>query len=339
LTLSDTDLTDTGLSDPDLSGSAAGRFADAPIPVIADVDGIPVSGLLAEVPDPRGVLVALHGGATSAAYFDCPGHPELSLMRTASRLGFTVLALDRPGYGASAPFAEELVTAPRRIDLIYSAIDRHLADRPRGAGVFLLAHSAGCELALRIAADDRGAGLLGLELAGTGRLHQPVAQDMLWDDKGPRPSAYGIGKLLWHPKRLYSESVIGGASIASPGPRTEAVTVRDWAGEEFPGLAGQVRIPVRFTVGEYERVWRNDPEELTEIGSMFSASPRVLLNFQPNTGHNISVGHTATAYHLKLLSFVEECVVADTTGEFSGPATQFDGSAVARPGRPDDGSH
>ncbi|WP_083884411.1 alpha/beta hydrolase [Nocardia higoensis] len=297
-----------------------------------------MSGLIAEVPRPRAVLVALHGGATSAAYFDCPGHPELSLMRTAARLGFTVLALDRPGYGASAPFAEDIAPAERRVDLIYASIEHHLAERPRGAGVFLLAHSAGCELALRIAADDRGAGLLGLELAGTGRLHQPVAQDILWEDKGPRPSAYGIGKLLWHPERLYSASVLGGASIAAPGPRTEAVAVRDWAGQEFPALAGQVRIPVRFTVGDHERVWRNDPEELTEVGSLFSASPRVVLNFQPNTGHNISVGHTATAYHLKLLSFVEECVVADANGEFSGPATQFDGSAVARPGTVDDGT-
>nr|WP_281032417.1 alpha/beta hydrolase [Nocardia higoensis] len=314
------------------------RFGDSPVPVLADIDGIPMSGLIAEVPRPRAVLVALHGGATSAAYFDCPGHPELSLMRTAARLGFTVLALDRPGYGASAPFAEDIAPAERRVDLIYASIEHHLAERPRGAGVFLLAHSAGCELALRIAADDRGAGLLGLELAGTGRLHQPVAQDILWEDKGPRPSAYGIGKLLWHPERLYSASVLGGASIAAPGPRTEAVAVRDWAGQEFPALAGQVRIPVRFTVGDHERVWRNDPEELTEVGSLFSASPRVVLNFQPNTGHNISVGHTATAYHLKLLSFVEECVVADANGEFSGPATQFDGSAVARPGTVDDGT-
>lgn len=339
MTLSESDLTDSDLAGSGSPGADPDLFADSPLPVVADVDGIPVSGLLAEVPRPRAVLVALHGGATSAAYFDCPGHPELSLMRTASRLGFTVLALDRPGYGASAPFAEELITAERRIDLIYAAIERHLGDRPRGAGVFLLAHSAGCELALRVAADDRGAALLGLELAGTGRLHQSVAQDILWDDKGPRPSAYGIGKLLWHPERLYSESVIGGASIASPGPRTEAVTVRDWAGQEFPELAGQVRIPVRFTVGDHEKVWRNDPEELTDVGALFTASPRVVLNFQPNTGHNISVGHTATAYHLKLLSFVEECVVAATTGEFSGPATQFDGSAVARPGRADNGSH
>ncbi|WP_280478845.1 alpha/beta fold hydrolase [Nocardia asiatica] len=164
------------------------RAAAGPIPVVAEVDGIPVSGLLAAAPAPRAVLVALHGGATTSAYFDCPGHPELSLLRLGQRLGYTVLALDRPGYGASGPFADRLLSPRRRVDLMYGAVEAHLDNRPRGAGVFLLAHSAGCELALRMAADERGRGLLGLELAGTGRTHHPEAQEVLW---GPRPAAPG----------------------------------------------------------------------------------------------------------------------------------------------------
>ena len=32
--------------------------------------------LVAEAPDPRAVIVAIHGGGTTALYFDCPGHPE-----------------------------------------------------------------------------------------------------------------------------------------------------------------------------------------------------------------------------------------------------------------------
>ncbi|MGH7291060.1 MAG: alpha/beta hydrolase, partial [Myxococcota bacterium] len=45
------------------------------------VGAVPMSALVAEVPQPRAVIVAVHGGATSAAYFDCPGHPRLSLLR------------------------------------------------------------------------------------------------------------------------------------------------------------------------------------------------------------------------------------------------------------------
>ncbi|PRC42659.1 alpha/beta hydrolase, partial [Mycobacterium sp. ITM-2017-0098] len=61
-----------------------------------------MSGLVATVANPRAVIVAVHGGATSAAYFDCPGRPELSLLRAAAASGFTTIALDRPGYGTSA---------------------------------------------------------------------------------------------------------------------------------------------------------------------------------------------------------------------------------------------
>ncbi len=302
-------------------------FADpAPKPVVAEVDGIPVSGLLAEVAAPRAVLVALHGGATSAAYFDCPGHPELSLLRMARRLGFSVLALDRPGYGSSGPFADELAPPHRRVDLMFGAIERHLGTRPRGVGVFLLAHSAGCELALRMAADPRGADLLGVELAGTGRLHPPLAQEVLWggqDEPGWVPR--GVGALLWHPPRLYAPEILGGATIGAVGPRLEADTVRDWATDEFPDLAGRVRIPVRYCVGDHERIWRNDPEELAAVGALFTAAPRVVLKLQTDTGHNISVGRTATAYHLGLLAFAEECAIAAEADDFTAPALRFDG--------------
>ena len=54
-------------------------------PRSSSVDGVPMSGLVADAPDPRAVIVAVHGGATSAAYFDCPGHPELSLLRLGRR--------------------------------------------------------------------------------------------------------------------------------------------------------------------------------------------------------------------------------------------------------------
>jgi hypothetical protein len=78
------------------------------------VGAVPMSGLVAEVPDPRAVIVAIHGGGTSAAYFDCPGHPRLSLLRSAASHGFTAIALDRPGYGASALYQDEQMAVDDR---------------------------------------------------------------------------------------------------------------------------------------------------------------------------------------------------------------------------------
>ncbi|MDZ4267522.1 MAG: alpha/beta hydrolase, partial [Mycobacterium sp.] len=87
-----------------------------------------MSGLVSQVQDPRAVIVAVHGGATSSAYFDCPGHPRLSLLRSAAARGFTAIALDRPGYGASAVYAGEFADPARRVAAAFAAVDKILAD-------------------------------------------------------------------------------------------------------------------------------------------------------------------------------------------------------------------
>ncbi|MEE3849470.1 alpha/beta fold hydrolase [Gordonia sp. LSe1-13] len=283
---------------------------DVPDPVIdqvVDVDGTPMSGLVAHAADPRAVIVAIHGGATRAAYFDHPGHPDKSLLRLASSIGYTVVALDRPGYGSSRPFADDMNPAAR-VDLAYGAIDRFLAGRPQGAGTFLLAHSAGCELAVRMAADrERGQGLLGLELSGTGLQHSTEAHEVLGDDERNAPGA-GVRKLLWEPASLYPSEVIGGAMVASRTPPFEGSTVRAWPRETFRELAPAVTAPVHFTAAEFERVWRQDDAALADIAALFSGSSAVTVERFAGGGHNLSIGHMARAYHLAVLSFIESCV-------------------------------
>jgi pimeloyl-ACP methyl ester carboxylesterase len=278
---------------------------------IVAVDGIPMSALIREVPQPRAVIVALHGGAASSVYFDY--RPRMSLLQTGAALGFTVIALDRPGYGSSHPYAGHMTTTERRVDLAYAAVDRLLASRPRGAGVFLVAHSIGCELAVRMASDERGTALLGLEISGTGRHHHHRAAEIMdaWkrETSWPRRSGPRVRGLLWQPTRLYPPDLIGGASISSPAPAYEATIAETWP-RDFPEVAARVRIPVQYTLGEHELVWRSGPEGLADIASLFTASPRVVVNEQAESGHNMSVGLGALAYHLKVLSFVEECVLA-----------------------------
>jgi pimeloyl-ACP methyl ester carboxylesterase len=280
-----------------------------PRPRVVIVDGVPMSALVAEAPQPRAVVVALHGGGTTAAYFDCPGHPELSLLRLGASLGFTVVALDRPGYGSSAPYPEAMAHPEQRVRLAYAAVDRIVGQWPGGAGTFVVAHSNGCELALRMAADERGAKLIGIEIAGTGRHYHPAARDVL-GTASPTYRPPGLGELLWHPTQLYPADVLGEITKSATGAPYEAPMVTTWPRHDFPALAAQVRVPVQFTVAEHERVWQSDPAALAEIGSMFSAAPRFVTNEQRGAGHNLSLGHTAAAYHLKVLSFAEECVVA-----------------------------
>lgn len=276
------------------------------------VDGIPMSGVLAHVENPRATLVAVHGGATTSAYFDCPGQPHLSLLRTGAAMGFTVLAIDRPGFGASALYADQFDDTARRIDLTFAAVDRML-----GTGdhrLFVMAHSNGCELALRMAAHPRGADLLGMELSGTGLRQTGRAREILAGATRTSPPV-GLRELLWEPAHTYPDGVdravrINGGPV-SPG--YEGQLIRHWR-NDFPVVAAQVTVPVRFTVAEHERVWESGPDAHAEILSLFSSSPRVLGFHQPGGGHNLSLSHIAPEYHRSVLSFVDRCLAEPNPG-------------------------
>jgi pimeloyl-ACP methyl ester carboxylesterase len=277
------------------------------------VDGIPMSGLFAEAPNPRAVIVALHGGASSAAYFDCPGHPELSLLRSAAAAGFSAIALDRPGYGASAPYSDSMWEPTRRVELAYAAANAILGKRDRGAGLFIIAHSNGCELALRMAVEERGRDLLGLELAGTGLRQYPAAAAIL-KQATPSHRPAGLRELIWAPEELYPADVVNAVGSAGAPPQEGEVSA-NWARRDFPALAGEVVAPVRFTAAEHERVWDSTPEALADIATLFAKSPCVEIHHQAGGGHNLSLGVAATQYHSSILSFVDQCINADVNRE------------------------
>lgn len=290
---------------PDVAAGAAPR------PRVVFVDGVPMSGLIAAADEPRAVVVAFHGGSSTAAYFDCPGHPSLSLLRMGADNGYTMVALDRPGYGASAPYPDAMERPEQRIALVYGAIDKILGANPRGAGLFLVGHSAGCELAVRLAADDRAeqSGVIGLELAGTGvEYDAAMAEIMKSATATGRPT--GLREVLWQPAELYPPDVLSGMTNSSTGALYEVGMTRSWPRQDFPALAPQVKVPVQFSAAEHERVWRSDADAMAQIAAMFTSAPRFVTNEQQDTGHNMSLSLNAAAYHSSVLSFVEECVAA-----------------------------
>lgn len=273
-------------------------------PRVVLVDGVPMSALVSQARDPRGVIVAVHGGATSSAYFDCPGRPELSLLRSAAARGFSVIALDRPGYGTSGVYAGEFADAERRVAAAFGAVDKILAEDGRGAGLFLVGHSAGCELALRMAAARPD--VIGIELAGTGLRYSAGAKAIISEATvTSRPA--GLRDLLWQPTDLYPAEVLTGA-LSAPGVAYESEVTANWARRDFPELAARVDVPVEFSVADHERVWESTPDALAAIMALFTASPTVVINRMADSGHNLSVGLTAGEYHQKVLSFIEECI-------------------------------
>lgn len=291
-----------------------------PVPQIRAITlhaaGLTLSALLAEPVDmaPRAVLVALHGGGMRAGYFDSRARPGLSLLALGAQLGYTVLAVDRPGYGLSAARLPRGLALEDSAPVLRAALADFSARYATGAGLFLVAHSYGGKLALAAAdasggpsgdaaADAFGDALIGLDISGLGN-RLAVAPHQL-----PGPGGQGEWRKHWGALRLYPPDAFRlGQALLSPVPEIEAAQGPSWP-ERYPELAARVRVPVRFTFAEQEQWWRHDEEAVAELTRPFASAP-VRVDHQPDAGHNISLGWAARTYHLRVCGFLEECLLA-----------------------------
>ncbi|MEV7341340.1 alpha/beta hydrolase [Streptomyces sp. NPDC093544] len=274
--------------------------------ITVDADGLTLSGLLSEPQHTptRAVVVALHGGGLHSGYFDARSRPGLSLLTLGSSLGYTVLALDRPGYGLSAtrlPLGQRLLDQAASVR---AALQDFASRHATGAGILLLAHSFGGKVALGAAADLADESLLGLDLSGIGHVYESERPD-------PRDATRNGGwRRNWGPLRLYPPGTFRPGGVpAEPIPAQESADTASWP-DRFHDLAPRVRVPVRLTFAEHESWWRHDPDTLTGLTGAFGAAPRVVVDRQPDAGHNMSLGWAARSYHLRALAFLEACLVS-----------------------------
>ncbi|MEU8464639.1 alpha/beta fold hydrolase [Streptomyces sp. NPDC029003] len=288
-------------------------------PVVLDAAGIPLSGLLAlpAQPVPRAVVVALHGAGMSAGYFDSRARPGLSLLELGAALGYAVLALDRPGYGASAAALPEGQELAGQTETLLAALDGFARDHELGAGFFLVAHSNGGRLALSAAADADFAPV-GLDLSGLGRRFAVEPGQL----PGAAADLKGQWRRHWGALRFYPPDAFRlGQALVRPVPALEARETVRWP-DMYPRFAARTRVPVRFTFAEQELWWRTDGAALEELLSPLPRGSAEAVRL-PDSGHNISLGWAARTYHLRVLAFLEECLLARD-------------AAAVRVGRPSD---
>ena len=284
--------------------------------VVLQAGGAGLSGWQALAPggEPRALVVALHGGGMHAGYFHGRAHPSLSLLSLGASLGFSVLALDRPGYGESRVRFPEGQSMRDQADTLYAALEDFGRAQPQGAGCFLVAHSYGLKVALHMASDPRGARLLGLDGSGAGLRYHPAQLERVQRARTPGADGPSMRDLYWGSEDLYPPGSF--EPEIAPTAEVPALELREaprWP-EILPPLAPKVRIPVRLTVAEFEPWWEDGEESRARTRALFSAAPRLEIEVQPKAGHNISLGWAARAYHLRALAFAEECIQARAGG-------------------------
>jgi pimeloyl-ACP methyl ester carboxylesterase len=270
-------------------------------PFTIEVDGIVLTGLRARADRPRASLLALHGGGSRAGYWHGTSHPDQSLLRLAAELGFTAVALDVPGYAASAGSVGHW-NLDQRAELVARALPHLITSPTEGSpdagksgeemrdggsdGVVVVAHSQGSQLALHLTARSRQ--VIGLEISGTG-LETGDANHFVIGSPDRAVRGRQAFETIWGDPSLYPEGALARENTRpAASPAFELVEATTWT-ERFGVIAAEVPVPVRITVAEHERFWQT----ATQAGAP----------------HNISLSSAARAYHLHVLAFAEECAL------------------------------
>lgn len=293
--------------------------------VLLDVGPTVLSGRCAE-PDgePRGLVVALHGGGARAAYFDSPVDEGASLIRLAAAVGWRALTLDRPGYGASENFARMRPRAADQVELIASAAAQL---RPAGASVLLVGHSLGGIVAVHAAAVDAIDGLVSLALGGVPLRYTAAQTTRLAavDASGtyisrapgpaPDPGDWFGPPGSWDPRLLDHRQ-----DLVTRTPAAEFLDARDCP-VLLPPVLAEVRVPVQVAAAEHELTSAPAADALAATCESLTRARYVEPLVLPGSGHNLSLGPAARSYHLRVLALGEA---------FRSLATQAD-AAQQRP--------
>ena len=260
-----------------------------------------------------GTVIALHGGGYSSGYWHHELVPEASLLDLGASLDYRVLAVDRPGYGASHGLVGPAVRMTRQAEVIGELIAT-LSAEPDCGPVFLIGHSMGAVLALHVAARQPAA-LAGVDISGLPYVFDddPPTAGMNLDqlDFLPGLPREAARQMFYGPAGTFAQAAFeADAEVSRPTPAAEIIDALE-CGAATRELAPSVRVPVQITRAEFEASSGGGIAGLQECCRLFTGSPRVAAQVQAASGHNISLHNVARAYHLRAFAFFDEVRLAD----------------------------
>ena len=280
--------------------------ATAPVESITLVaDGVSLAARIARPSGAsRALILAVHGGTYDSEYFRVG---DDSLLTIAPALGYTVVAVDRPGYGGSTDVVADRLGFDAQTKILTAAMDGLATsfDLP----VVLVGHSIGGMLALLVAASSSTP--RGVEVSGLGELWQPGIREMWGGLRGDAPSIAlppeAHAGVMLGPEGTYPASAIArDGELLRPMPMPELCDVVDWA-DRLPAVGAAVTAPVRLTFAAHDNIWRSDDEAVAAVARHFTAAP-FTTTLMAGVGHSIELHHLARSYVLSQLSFVERAI-------------------------------
>jgi len=284
-------------------------------PVLVKTEQIELSGLLAR-PDgqpERGLIVALHGGAYTSGYWHFRGGNGTSLLEIGAALGYWVLALDRPGYGASRNFDTARLGLVSQVELLFDAIEAWRSSSHCAGPVYLIGHSVGGILSLLMAANVRAGMLGGVDVLGVPMGYPPTdagEEVNSWLPEGSHIPVIDDRQrkwLLFGPEGTYdAEAFKHDGTCLSPMSvaeyRDSLAMPASWA-EVLPSI----RTPVQYSLAEYEAIVLTGWAALDKARGLLRNSTNCIVHLQKGSGHNSSAHSIARAYHLRAIAFFLEC--------------------------------
>lgn len=266
-----------------------------------------LSALVATCAAPRGAILALHGGGYTARYFDVPGQSFLGM---AAGAGYTVVAVDRPGYGAAR---DRPMAFDRQLAYLAEAARWALARAgvPDGP-LFLHGHSIGGMLALLLAGAGTDLPISGVSMTGSGAINHERAAAAIRaraqtkESHSESPPELRT-RLMMGPPETFDPAVA--AFDAARDVPSSVADLRDAAtwSEHLPGAAARCPVPVQFLVPEHDALWRSDDAAMRGVAPLFSRAPFVEIRVQRMSGHAVELHDLGRAHAYRVLAFAEEC--------------------------------
>ena len=256
------------------------------------------------------LVIAIHGGTYTSAYFDVPG---ASLMAQAAALGIPIVAPDRPGYVDSPILPPGEGTVRGQAKALTRAL--HDAWKQYGGGtrgIVLIGHSIGGAIACTIASEPEGLPLIGLAVSGV-CLNTPAEHKPMWEQLPDIPIVEippeAKAQFMFGPPGSYEPDMPAVSTrVAGAGaPKAELVDIVSTWSANAPSTLAKIEVPVHYRQAEFDHLWICGQQEVDGFARALGSAPRVDAAMMRGTGHCIDFHRTGRPLQLQQLAFALQC--------------------------------